>query len=118
MNWNRRTSLLILIAAATMTPRIASAQSESGPPDPQFVNSGGASQGGFAGQVNATGGYSQSVPLDLPADRGGLPVPVQLVYGGRGVGAAGIGWDVPLAYVRRDTTTSHRLPTLDGNQNA
>jgi hypothetical protein len=38
---------------------------------------------------------------------------LKVVYGGRSVGAAGIGWDVPLSYVRRDITLSHRLPTLD-----
>ena len=32
---------------------------------------------GFAGAVNAGGGYGASVPLDLPGARGGLKVPVQ-----------------------------------------
>src|SRR5882672_11498479 len=63
-----------------------------------------ASDTGYEGMVNSLGGYQASVPLDLPASRGGLPVPVQIVYGVRGVGAAGIGWDVPLSYIRRDTT--------------
>jgi hypothetical protein len=69
-----------------------------------------ASDTGFAGAVNSSGGYGASVPLDLPAARGGLPVPVQIVYGGRRVGAAGLGWDVPLSYIFRDTTIAHRRP--------
>src|SRR5687768_6162735 len=53
---------------------------------------------GFQGSVNAVGGYAASVPLDLPAARGGLTVPVQVAYDGRKVGAAGLGWDVPLSF--------------------
>src|SRR5512133_676121 len=56
------------------------------------------------GTVSASGGVATSVPLDLPAARGGVPVPLQIAYGARGVGAAGLGWDVPLSYVRRDTS--------------
>ena len=63
----------------------------------------------FAGAVNASGGYGASEPLDLPTARGGLPV--QIVYGGHRVGAAGLGWDVPLSYIFRDTTIAHRRPT-------
>ena len=69
-----------------------------------------ASDTGFAGAVNSSGGYGASVPLDLPAARGGLPVPVQIVYGGHRVGAAGLGWDVPLSYIFRDTTIARRRP--------
>jgi hypothetical protein len=61
------------------------------------------------------GGYAAAVPLDLPAARGGLPVPLQIVSGGRGVGAAGLGWDVPLSYVRRDTSVAHRRPIMHGD---
>src|SRR5262245_1539919 len=63
-----------------------------------------------SGAVNSLGGYSVSVPLDLPEARGGLPVPLAVVYGTRGFGAAGVGWDVPLSYVRRDRTFAHRRP--------
>jgi hypothetical protein len=31
------------------------------------------------------------VPIDLPAARGGLPVPIHVVYTERGFGAAGLG---------------------------
>jgi RHS repeat-associated protein len=74
-----------------------------------------ASDTGFSGSVNSSGGYSASVPLDLPAARGGLPVPVSIVYGGRGVGAAGLGWDVPLSYIYRDRTIAHRRPMATVN---
>jgi len=69
-----------------------------------------ASDTGFAGAVNSQGAYGASVPLDLPAAHGGLPVPVQVVYGGRQVGAAGMGWDVPLSFLFRNTTIAHRRP--------
>src|SRR5262245_1278362 len=46
---------------------------------------------GFSGAVSAGGGYGTSVPLDLPGARGGLKVPVSVVYGGRRFGAAGLG---------------------------
>jgi len=72
-----------------------------------------ASDTGFMGVVNGSGGYSTSVPLDLPPARGGLPIPLSVVYGARGVGAAGLGWDVPLSYVRVDTSFAHRRPALD-----
>ena len=69
---------------------------------------------GFTGPVSATGGFSASVPIDLPVARGALPVPFEISYGARGVGAAGLGWEIPLSYVRRDTTVAHRRPTSGG----
>ena len=71
---------------------------------------GRASDTGFMGAVNSQGAYGASVPLDFPPARGGLPVPVQIVYGGKRVGAAGLGWDVPLSYIYRDTTIAHHRP--------
>jgi hypothetical protein len=65
---------------------------------------------GYAGEVNSSGGYQAAVPLDWPSVRGGLPIPLQLSYRERGVGAAGAGWDVPLSYIRRDTTLARRRP--------
>jgi RHS repeat-associated protein len=70
---------------------------------------GRASDTGFA-DVNSTGGYSTSVPLDLPAVRGGLPVPLHVVYGGHNVGAAGMSWDVPLTYIFVSENIAHRRP--------
>src|SRR4051812_21275532 len=70
---------------------------------------GRASDTGFTGP-NGRGGYSASVPLDLPPARGGLPVPVQIVSGSHGFGAAGVGWDVPLSFVYVDNSYTHRRP--------
>src|SRR6516165_4356733 len=64
------------------------------------------------GAVNASGGYTASVPFEFPSARGGLPLPLQLVSGTRGVGAGGLGWDLPLSYVRRDTSFAHRRPAI------
>jgi len=69
---------------------------------------------GHTGTVNAQGGYGATVPLDVPRARGDLPVPLQIVYGGMRVGAAGLGWDVPLSYIFRDTTINHRRPAQTG----
>ena len=64
---------------------------------------------GFTGP-NERGGYSATVPLDLPPSRGGLPIPLQIVSGTHGFGAAGVGWDIPLSYVYVDHTYAHRRP--------
>jgi hypothetical protein len=61
---------------------------------------------------NDQGGYPASIPLDLPSSRGGLPVPVQIVSGARGFGAAGVGWDIPLSYVMVDNSLAHRRPAM------
>ncbi|NNB88541.1 RHS repeat-associated core domain-containing protein [Corallococcus exiguus] len=74
---------------------------------------GRASDTGTApGAVNASGGYSASIPLELPASRGGMPVPLSIGSGTRGVGAVGLGWDIPLSYIRRDMTFAHRKPQV------
>jgi RHS repeat-associated protein len=74
------------------------------------------SVGGGAGQlspVSPTGGYNATVPISLPSPRGGLSLPFELRYTGTGkAGAAGIGWDVPLWYVRRSASKWHRKPAL------
>jgi hypothetical protein len=98
--------LMLSVGAAVLAPLPAAAQ---------LAPTGGhyaarASDTGFAGAVNSSGGFGASVPLDLPAARGGLPVPLHISYGGNKVGAAGLGWDVPLSYIFRDTTIARRRP--------
>ena len=104
--------LMLSVGAAVLTPLPAAAQ---------LAPTGGhyaarASDTGFEGAVNSQGGYGASVPLDLPEARGGLPVPLHISYGGNKVGAAGLGWDVPLSYIFVDTTIAHRRPI--GSPNA
>ncbi|WP_338869532.1 RHS repeat-associated core domain-containing protein [Myxococcus stipitatus] len=69
-----------------------------------------ASDTGFAGSTNAVGAYDASIPLSLPESRGGLPIPVQVMYGGNQVGAAGLGWDVPLSTIVRSKSLAYRRP--------
>ncbi len=76
-----------------------------------------ASDTGFDGGVSSSGGYGTSVPLNLPEARGGLPVSVRVVYGGRRFGAAGLGWDVPLSFIRRNVTVAHRRPADNPDAN-
>jgi hypothetical protein len=106
MTWRRWASFSFFALAASLTARPAAAQ--LAPTGGHYAGRG--SDTGFAGAVNSSGGYGASVPLDLPAARGGLPVPLHIVYGEHGVGAAGQGWDVPLSFIRRDTTFAHRRP--------
>ena len=73
---------------------------------------GRASDTGFAAGADPSGGYATSVPLDLPAVRGDLPIPLAIGSGARGFGTAGVGWDVPLSYVQRDAFFAHRRPAM------
>src|SRR5262245_30408022 len=100
MTWRRWLSLAAVSLATALSARPAAAQ---------LAPTGGhyaaqASDTGFTGGVSSSGTYTTSVPLDLPGARNGLPVPVSLVYGGGGVGAAGLGWDVPLSYILVEKT--------------
>jgi len=71
---------------------------------------------GVLSPVSPTGAYQTAVPFDLPSPRGGLPVPFSLVYTGGGHGGAGgLGWEVPLWYVRVSRDIFHRKPAADSN---
>jgi RHS repeat-associated protein len=66
---------------------------------------------GHVSPVSPTGGFAAAVELELPPARGGIPVPLSIQYTGTSqAGAAGIGWDIPLSYVRRSASTWHRKP--------
>jgi RHS repeat-associated protein len=72
---------------------------------------GRASDTGAGGSaVDATGNLPQTIMFDLPPARGDIPLPLQVVYGGQRLGAAGVGWDVPLSYLQQDATFAHRRP--------
>src|SRR6185369_6868747 len=45
-----------------------------------------------------------------------LPVPIGVTYGGDRLGAAGVGFDVPLSFVRRDLNLMHRRPAEQPGQ--
>ncbi len=98
-----------LLAATAATPAFA----QLSPTGTHYA--GRASDTGHS-PVSGTGAYATSVPLDLPPARGGMAVPVALTYGRRGVGAGGLGWDVPLSYVRRDSTVARRRPAYAPGQ--
>lgn len=66
---------------------------------------------GLDGAVSPTGGFAASVPLELPSPRGSVPIPLAVVYtGSNRAGVAGQGWDIPISYVRRSTSTWLRKP--------
>ena len=60
--------------------------------------------------VSATGTLGATIPLDLPPARNGLPMPFEITYGAHRVGAAGLGWDVPLSYIQHGSTLAYRRP--------
>src|SRR5262245_23134734 len=103
--------ILLALLTTLIAPQLGFAQQA-----PTGAHYGGrATDTGFGGSlVNLTGSYSTSIPLDLPTERAGLPVPLQISYGVRGVGAAGLGWDIPFSYIRRDRTFAHRRPAYGG----
>jgi hypothetical protein len=66
---------------------------------------------GYGGAaVDSTGGFPTSVSLELPAARDGLPIPLQVSYGAHGVGAAGVGWNLPLSFLQQGNTLAHLRP--------
>lgn len=66
---------------------------------------------GMDGAVSPSGGFGTSIPLDLPSPRGSVPIPLAVSHtGSTRAGVAGLGWDVPISYVRRSTTAWRRKP--------
>src|ERR1051325_6834054 len=101
----RAVSLLVVVLAfAPMTARAQLA--------PMGGNAAGrASDTGYTGGViDSGGGYGASVPLEVAPSRHVLAVPVGIRYIGRGMGSAGLGWDVPISYVRRERTLAGQRP--------
>lgn len=97
-----------LLVLAGLTPPHAAAQ-------PTLMGAHHAARGtdsGYgAGQVSPTGGYSAQLPIDAPPARGGVPVPLAIVYNaGNRVGEAGQGWSVPFSYITRSTSLTRRRP--------
>lgn len=67
---------------------------------------------------NQNGGFAPALPLDLPPARGGLPIPLQVAFGTRGFGAAGVGWDIPLSYVLIEQSFAHHRPAYNPGASA
>lgn len=73
---------------------------------------------GLGAASSPTGGFGASVPMSLPTPPSGLPVPVSIQYSGPARdGDAGVGWEVPLSYVRRQASTWRRKPSLESVNN-
>lgn len=103
----RQLAALIVFGAALLASKSSAAQIA-----PTGVHyAGRPSDTGHVGP-NDSGGFAASIPLYLPDSRGGLPLPVQVVSGAKGFGAAGVGWDIPLSYVLVDRSFVHRRPAM------
>ncbi|MBI4510125.1 MAG: RHS repeat-associated core domain-containing protein [Deltaproteobacteria bacterium] len=103
-------AILLLAPAASIAEEVPERGPHEGSGVPQAEGSSGTAS------VSPTGKYSTSIPLGLPSPRGGLPLPLSVVYTGSGAaGAAGVGWDIPLSFVRRSTTLSGRKPSTAWN---
>ncbi len=95
----------LLLFLASDTP----AWAQAGPDGPHHATEGPGA--GLASGPSPTGGLPASIPLELPAPRGHIPIPVSIVYtGSTRAGAAGAGWDVPISYVRYSATSWRRFP--------
>jgi hypothetical protein len=107
--FHRATCFTMLIAStiAGLWPRTSAAQ--LAPTGTHYA--GRASDTGH-GSPTDSGGYAAAIPLDLPASRGRLPIPAQIISGTRGFGAAGLGWDVPLSFVYIDRSYVRRRPAM------
>jgi RHS repeat-associated protein len=110
MNRDLRAAVAAVSLALLLLPPLASAQMA---PTGDHYGGKPSDTGTLAGSVNASGGYSQSIPISMPSARGGIPIPFQIVFGSRGVGAAGLGWDIPLSFVRKDSTLADHKPRYE-----
>jgi RHS repeat-associated protein len=98
--------VVLATAIVILSPRLSTAQ--VAPVGGHHLTTGPAAA---STNVSPSGAYSTSVPLDLPAGRGSIPIPLSIVYNGSSrVGAAGAGWEVPLSFVRRSQSTMRRKP--------
>jgi RHS repeat-associated protein len=80
------------------------------PGERSFTALGGGQIGGAPG-VGAKGNLNEVLPLILPSPRGGVPMPFAVAYNGSNVvGAAGMGWDIPIASVLWQHNLSRRKP--------
>jgi hypothetical protein len=89
-------------ALLVLLPGLPAARAQQAPIGQADGGRGGIADGGSGGAA---------VPLDLPAERHGLPVPVQLAFtGGAQVGEGGVGWTVPMSFISQNDTFSRQRP--------
>jgi RHS repeat-associated protein len=101
----RHTSRTLLVALSSMV--FTNALAQLAPTGSHYA--GRPSDTGHGGTfVSATGTLGATIPLDLPPARNGLPMPFEIAYGAHRVGAAGLGWDVPLSYIQHGSTLAYR----------
>ena len=104
----RRSRTALIVAFATSFSLAIARAAEPG--DRTFTSLGGGTFGASA-SVGARGNLAVSLPLVFPSPRGGLPLPFTVSYtGSNRVGAAGLGWDVPIAGVTWQHNLSRRKP--------
>ncbi|MGY4366832.1 hypothetical protein ACVW1A_002897 [Bradyrhizobium sp. LB1.3] len=99
----------LIVVLATLQS-LAIARAAEPPGDRTFTPLGGGTFGASA-SVGPRGNLAVSLPLVFPSPRGGLPLPFAVSYtGSNRVGAAGLGWDVPIAGVTWQRNLSRRKP--------
>jgi hypothetical protein len=98
------------VAVAVATSFSLTIATASEPGDRAFTPLGGGAIG-LPASVGARGNIAVALPLVFPAPRGGLPLPFAVSYdGSNSVGAAGVGWDIPIPGVTRQHNLSRRKP--------
>lgn len=103
---HRSVRLLLLSSGLGIVPALFA----NDPGDRAFTPLAGGSFG-EAVSVGTQGNLVASLPLVLPTPRGGLPMPFAVTWTGSNlVGAAGVGWEIPIAGVTRQHNMSRRKP--------
>ena len=99
----------VIISAACAALFISPADAQLAPTGDHYA--GRASDSGeWSNDVNASGVFSASIPLELPTAGGGLPIPLQITHNGERAGAAGQGWDIPLSFLQFNRSFAFRRP--------
>ncbi len=109
------TTAMKCLASALVFASVQHATAQLAPTGEHYA--GRPSDTGYGGTVvNATATIGATIPLEFSPERGGLPVPLQIAYGTRGVGAAGLGWDLPLSFIQHNRTFAHRRPSSNAGE--
>lgn len=105
-----RTAVSILSSLAAL----AVATTAAAQPDSGHMTGAGA-----APSVSANGQLSLSIPVTLPATRGGVPAPFGIGYtGSMRVGDLGVGWSTSVPHVSRTSNLAGTRPRFNDDPNA